>query len=133
MFEKQKSYTDLLGKTNRIVEGTVIKGDIISHADLRLDGKLTGNLIADGRIVIGPAGSVTGDIKCKTADIEGRFDGRIEVDELLSIKAKANITGEVIAGKLAVEPGAVFTASCTMRNATKQTIPTVNERQQQAG
>jgi len=133
MFEKQKSYTDLLGKTNRIVEGTVIKGDIISHADLRLDGKLTGNLIADGRIVIGPAGSVTGDIKCKTADIEGRFDGRIEVDELLSIKAKANITGEVIAGKLAVEPGAVFTASCTMRNAIKQPIPTVNERQQQAG
>jgi len=130
MFEKQKSYTDLLGKTNRIVEGTVIKGDIISHADLRLDGQLTGNLIADGRIVIGPAGSVTGDIKCKTADIEGRFNGRIEVDELLSIKAKANITGEVIAGKLSVEPGAVFTASCTMRNTIKQPTPTVNERQQ---
>ena len=34
MFDKkQKSYTDLLGKTNRIVEGTTIKGDIISHAD----------------------------------------------------------------------------------------------------
>jgi len=133
MFEKQKSYTDLLGKTNRIVEGTVIKGDIISHADLRLDGQLTGNLIADGRIVIGPAGSVTGDIKCKTADIEGRFNGRIEVDELLSIKAKATITGEVITGRLAVEPGAVFTASCTMRNVIKKTIPPVNERQQQAG
>jgi len=133
MFEKQKSYTDLLGKTNRIVEGTVIKGDIISHADLRLDGKLTGNLIADGRIVIGPAGSVTGDIKCKTADIEGRFDGRIEVDELLSIKAKANITGEVITGKLSVEPGAVFTASCTMRTAIKQPVTIINERQQQAG
>jgi len=133
MFEKQKSYTDLLGKTNRIVEGTVIKGDIISHADLRLDGKLTGNLIADGRIVIGPAGSVTGDIKCKTADIEGRFDGRIEVEELLSIKAKAHITGEVIAGKLSVEPGAVFTASCTMRNVSKQTLSSINERQQQAG
>ena len=133
MFEKQKSYTDLLGKTNRIVEGTVIKGDIISHADLRLDGKLTGNLIADGRIVIGPAGSVTGDIKCKTADIEGRFEGRIEVDELLSIKAKANITGEVITGKLSVEPGAVFTASCTMRTAIKQPVTIINERQQQAG
>jgi cytoskeletal protein CcmA (bactofilin family) len=83
--------------------------------------------------VIGPAGSVTGDIKCKTADIEGRFNGRIEVDELLSIKAKATITGEVITGRLAVEPGAVFAASCTMRNVIKKTIPPVNERQQQAG
>jgi cytoskeletal protein CcmA (bactofilin family) len=131
MFEKQKSYTDLLGKTNRIVEGTVIKGDITTHADLRLDGKLTGNLIADGRIVIGPAGGVTGDIKCKTADIEGFFNGRIEVEELLSIKAKAHITGEVVAGKLAVEPGAVFTATCTMRNTTKPIPLQINERQQQ--
>lgn len=119
MFEKQKSYTDLLGKTNRIVEGTVINGDVVSPADLRLDGKLTGNLTSPGRIVIGPAGGVTGDIKCKTADIEGYFDGRIEVEELLSVKAKAKITGEVVAGKLSVEPGALFTASCTMRNAIK--------------
>jgi len=129
MFEKQKSYTDLLGKTNRIVEGTAIKGDIVSQADFRLDGQLTGNFTSQGRIVIGPAGSVTGDIKCKTADIEGRFNGKIEVEELLSIKAKAHINGEVIAGRLAVEPGAVFTASCTMKNTVKP-INTINERQQ---
>jgi len=128
MFEKQKSYTDLLGKTNRIVEGTVIKGDILSQADLRLDGQLTGNITSPGRIVIGPAGSVTGDIKCKTADIEGKFNGKIEVEELLSIKSKANINGEVIAGKLAVEPGAVFTASCTMKNTVKPTSAPINEQ-----
>ena len=34
MFDKKpKSYTELLGKTNRIVEGTTITGDIISEAD----------------------------------------------------------------------------------------------------
>jgi cytoskeletal protein CcmA (bactofilin family) len=118
MFEKQKSYTDLLGKTNRIVEGTTIKGDITSQADLRLDGHLVGNITSQGRLVIGPSGSVAGDIKCKSADIEGKFDGRIEVDELLSIKNKAHIKGEVVTGKLAVEPGAVFAATCTMKNTT---------------
>jgi hypothetical protein len=36
MFEKNsKSYPDLLGKTNRIVEGTTIKGDIVSPSDFR--------------------------------------------------------------------------------------------------
>ena len=35
-----KAYTDFLGKTNRIVEGTEITGDIISQADFRLDGQL---------------------------------------------------------------------------------------------
>ena len=116
MFEKNpKSYTDLLGKTNRIVEGTVIKGDIISQADFRLDGELIGNFQSKGKIVIGPAGKVIGDISCKNADIEGKFDGRIEVLEILNVKAKAKINGEVIVGKLSVEPGAAFSATCVMK------------------
>src|SRR5690606_28059543 len=109
MFDKpQKSYTDHLGKTNRIVEGTVIKGDIVSKADFRLDGELIGNFTSKGKIVIGPGGSITGDILCKNADIEGKFNGKIEVEELLNVKTKASITGEVIVGQLSVEPGADF-------------------------
>jgi cytoskeletal protein CcmA (bactofilin family) len=124
MFEKSpKSYTDLLGKTNRIVEGTVIKGDIVSQADFRLDGELTGNFQSNGKIVIGPAGSVKGDIICKNADIEGRFEGKIQVAEILNIKSKASIHGEVIVGKLSVEPGAEFSASCVMKSNIKNLPP----------
>jgi len=120
MFEKSpKSYTDLLGKTNRIVEGTIIKGDIISQADFRLDGELIGNFHSNGKIVIGPAGSVKGDILCKNADIEGKFDGKIQVNEILNIKSKASIHGEVIVGKLSVEPGAEFSATCVMKTSVK--------------
>jgi len=116
MFDKKpKSYTDLLGKTNRIVEGTVIKGNVISHADFRLDGDLEGDFHSNGKIVIGPAGSVTGDIICKNADIEGRFSGKIQVTEILNVKSKASIHGEVVCGKLSVEPGAEFSATCVMK------------------
>lgn len=116
MFDKKpKSYTDLLGKTNRIVEGTIITGNIVSHADFRLDGDLVGNFQSNGKIVIGPAGSVKGDIICKNADIEGKFSGKIQVTEILNVKSKASIHGEVICGKLAVEPGAEFSATCVMK------------------
>lgn len=119
MFDKKtKSYTDLLGKTNRIVEGTRIKGNIYSVADFRLDGELTGNFQTEGKIVIGPAGIVVGDIVCKSADIEGRFSGKIQVEELFNVKATAAIYGEVTVGKLAVEPGADFSATCTMTTKT---------------
>jgi cytoskeletal protein CcmA (bactofilin family) len=115
MFEsKPKNYTDLLGKTNRIVEGTIIKGDIISKADFRLDGELIGNFQSQEKIVIGPTGSVIGDIECKNADIEGKFIGKIKVLELLNVKDSAVIQGEVTVGKLSVEPGADFSASCVM-------------------
>lgn len=123
MFKKKtNSYTEFLGKTNRIVEGTTIKGDIISQADFRLDGELIGNFQTKGKIVIGPAGSVIGDIVCKNADIEGNFKGKIQVAELLSVKNKANIQGEVVCEKLSVEPGADFSASCTMKTNSKNTI-----------
>ncbi|MFY7743648.1 MAG: bactofilin family protein [Flavobacterium sp.] len=127
MFKKDsKSYTDLLGKTNRIVEGTIIKGDISSSADFRLDGHLIGNFTSKGKIVIGPSGSIKGDIVCKNADIEGKFDGKIQVLEILSLKSKAVIRGEVICGKLAVEPGAEFSATCVMKPNVK-TLPPQNE------
>ncbi|HLF52437.1 polymer-forming cytoskeletal protein [Flavobacterium sp.] len=124
MFEKSpKSYTDLLGKTNRIVEGTTINGDIVSPADFRLDGHLIGNFQSKGKIVIGPAGSVKGDIICKNADIEGKFEGKIEVTEILNVKSKSSIHGEVICGKLSVEPGADFSATCAMKPNVKNVIP----------
>ena len=115
MFNKNpKPYTDLLGKTNRIVEGTTINGNIISPADFRLDGHLTGNFESTGKIVIGPAGSVKGDITCINADIEGNFEGKIQVAELLNIKGNASVCGEVVCGKLSIDPGADFSATCVM-------------------
>ena len=129
MFDKKpKSYTDLLGKTNRIVEGTVIVGNIVSHADFRLDGNLTGNFQSNGKIVIGITGSVKGDIICKNADIEGKFSGKIQVQEVLNVKSKSVIDGEVICGKLAVEPGADFSASCIMKNNANNLLPDGQQR-----
>ena len=69
-----KSDYDLLGKTNRIVEQTVITGNIICTADLRLDGELIGDINCKGKIVLGPKSKVEGNITCKNIEISG---GRI--------------------------------------------------------
>lgn len=118
--KKVKAYTELLGKTNRIVEGTEINGDIISQADFRLDGQLKGNFSSSGKIVIGPTGSIKGDVICRNADIEGKFHGILKVEEILNVKAKATISGEVTCGKLSVQPGADFSASCVMQPASNK-------------
>ncbi|CAD0006258.1 MULTISPECIES: bactofilin family protein [Flavobacterium] len=123
MFEKaKKSGTELLGKTNRIVEGTSIIGDIVSKADFRLDGELIGNFTSQGKLVIGSSGIIKGDIICHNADIEGEFQGKLKVLEILNIKATAKIHGEVAVGKLSIEPGADFTATCTMLTQANQVI-----------
>ncbi|MBS7255175.1 bactofilin family protein [Flavobacterium branchiicola] len=123
MFDKvKKNGTELLGKTNRIVEGTSIVGDIVSKADFRLDGELIGNFTSQGKLVIGASGIIKGEIICHNADIEGEFQGKLKVLEVLNIKATARIHGDVAVGKLSIEPGADFTATCTMLTNSNQVI-----------
>ena len=126
--------TELGGQPNRIEKNTKIKGDIISEADFRIDGKLDGNVKTSGKVVIGIDGYIHGKVECVNADIEGNFNGELIVADLLSLKSSAFIEGTVSVAKLAVEPGATFNASCTMRgkdaktgSATSKNSVTANE------
>ena len=103
------------GQPNRIERNTKIKGDIVSEADFRIDGKLDGNVKTSGKIVIGKGGYIKGKVECVNADIEGSFNGELIVNDLLALKASAVIEGTVSVAKLSVEPGATFNASCTMK------------------
>ncbi|WP_445456198.1 bactofilin family protein [Flavobacterium sp. HNIBRBA15423] len=126
MFDKNKKpENNPLGKTNRIVQGTIIRGDIETKEDFRLDGTLIGNYTSGGKLVIGTSGEVQGDIKCKNVDVEGKYTGKLEVDELLTVKSTAHIKGDVVVGRLSVESGAIFEATCSMKSQQKSTIETV--------
>jgi cytoskeletal protein CcmA (bactofilin family) len=99
---------------NIISEGTTIKGDVSASGDTRIDGTLLGNIEAKGRLVIGPQGKVEGEINCNNIEISGYIKGKIIVNELLNMKSSAKIDGDIVAGKLSVEPGSLFTGTCTM-------------------
>lgn len=107
-------------KLNRIVEGTRIEGTFRSESNIRIDGSLIGNVETKGRLVIGPNGVIDGEISCQNADVEGKINGKIIVEDLLSLKASARIDGEIFTSKLAIDPGALFTGSCHMGNKVKQ-------------
>jgi len=99
---------------NIIRGGTEIKGDISCKGDIRIDGKLIGNLISEGKVVVGEQGVVEGTIKCSNATISGGVKVNIIVNELLSLKSTANLVGEISTNKLQIEPGANFSGNCKM-------------------
>ncbi len=101
---------------NIIGNGTDIKGDIKSNGDLRIDGFIKGTIKASGKVVVGSTGRVEGEINCQNADISGEVKAHIKVSELLSLKANAVVSGDILTNKLAIEPGAVFTGACKMGN-----------------
>jgi cytoskeletal protein CcmA (bactofilin family) len=99
---------------NLIGIGTEINGDINSTGDVRIDGVLKGNIVLKGRLVIGPNGKVDGDVNCQNADISGEIKGRLNVKEMLALKTTAKIVGDIVTGKISIEPGATFTGTCNM-------------------
>ena len=115
-----KSTSKGTNQQNRIAEGTIIIGNITSEVGLRIDGEVKGEIKSNGKVVVGKQGKIEGSLTCKNADIEGVFDGKLNIIGLLSLKSTSIITGEVVVEKLAVEPGAIFNATCTMSNSVKQ-------------
>lgn len=118
--KKANKKTDYSKDQNRISQGSVFTGDIESEGSFRIDGKFNGNIKTLGKVVLGDSGSIYGDVECDAADIEGNFEGKLNVQNQLNIKASANINGEIIAGQLMVEPGANLNGTCNMRGALKQ-------------
>ena len=107
---------------NVIAKNSTFIGDIISEGDFRIDGVLEGTLKTKGRVIIGVEGSIKGAVEAANAEIEGKFSGQLSVANILTIKPTANISGDVVIGKLSIEPGAIFNATCAMKGALKELI-----------
>ena len=104
---------------NMITQGTTLVGDIISEGDFRIEGTVQGNIKTPGKVVLGKTGIINGTLKSANADIEGKFTGKLVLSDTLSLRSSAHVDGEVIASKLAVEPGANFNATCSMKGSVK--------------
>lgn len=116
---KIKTSSDSTKDQNRISSGTIITGDIVAKGGIRVEGTIKGTVTTTGKVVISKGGKIEGTLKCQNADFEGRFSGKLYVNEILTLRSSAFIEGEVVAGKLAVEPGATFNATCEMESHVK--------------
>ncbi len=119
--KKGKQMADNNSGQNIIAQGTKIVGDISSEGDLRIDGTIEGNISTSGKIAVGRAGFVKGTLNGTDAHFEGKFSGKLTLSGTLNLKSSAHIEGEVIAGKLSVEPGATFNVTCAMKGDVKET------------
>lgn len=132
MFQKvNKSSAVESSSINLIGNGTHITGDINSNGDVRIDGTLKGNLSISGKLVVGPSGNIEGNVICQNADISGEIHGKVTVSELLSLKSSAKLLGDIIAGKISIEPNATFTGTCNM-GAVVKNISNVSEKREAA-
>lgn len=112
--------TQELLRTHSILSPTaVITGEITSKEDLRIDGTVQGNINCSGKIIVGPNGSVIGNIECNCIELMGQINGDVLVHEIFILRATSHFKGEVNTANLEIEPGAHFFGNCKMKEENK--------------
>lgn len=112
--EQKRAADEISTSSNTIGKGTYLEGNLESHGNIRIEGKITGNVKSKSKVALGNGSLIQGNILAQNADIEGEVKGKIEISELLVLKATAVINGDILTGKMVVEPGAVFNGTCKM-------------------
>lgn len=112
--EQKRAADEISNSSNVIGKGTVLEGNIETYGNIRIEGKVNGNIKSKSKIALGTGSHVDGNISAQNADIEGEVKGRVDIGELLVLKATAVVHGDIITGKLVVEPGAIFNGTCKM-------------------
>lgn len=119
MFNKDKTNPterNVPNSATLISAGTVLKGDLNSESDLRIDGTIHGNVSSAAKVVIGPSGLVEGNIDGIHADISGRLVGNVAARETVQLRTNGSVQGNIAAGSLQIEAGAVFNGQSHMGN-----------------
>lgn len=91
--------------------GTKVNGDVHFSGGLRVDGEISGNVIADpaksSTLVLSEHARVDGEISVTHLVVNGVVTGPIYAAEYLELQSKAKVTGDVKYKTLEIQLGAI--------------------------
>jgi cytoskeletal protein CcmA (bactofilin family) len=116
--------------TNIITPGTVCEGKLRSPGNIRIEGRMVGEVVAGQNLSIASTGEVDGNVSAKIVTIGGKITGGILAQEKLVFEAKAVVRGDIRATKLVIDEGAQFDGKCIMSDAKNMPAPAAPEVKQ---
>ncbi len=85
-----------------------IKGKVKFANDLVVDGLIEGEIISDGSLTVGENARIKAEINTRSVVIYGKVHGNINVTDRVDLRANAELVGDIKAGTLSIEAGAIF-------------------------
>ncbi len=102
---------------NLIGSGTTIEGKIRTQGNIRVDGKMVGELHAAENVAVGLTGEIEGNINGRNVTVGGKIRGNIIAVDKLVFEGKAVVRGDIRAARLVIDEGAVFDGKASMSDA----------------
>jgi len=99
--------------------GVKIEGKLYSEGNVRIDGKLIGEVIVNGNLTLGEGSELNGKVKAQNISISGKLEGVVNSSEKLILESKAVLKGDISAKILVIEEGAKFDGKSSMDSSTR--------------
>jgi cytoskeletal protein CcmA (bactofilin family) len=105
---------DPVKEMNIIGTGTVVEGKIRSQGNVRVDGKLIGEVTASESLSVGVTGEIEGNVTAKNVTVGGKVRGTISATEKIVFEGKSVVRGDIRATRLIVDEGSIFDGRVSM-------------------
>ncbi len=86
-------------------EGVTFRGELSFERLLRIDGTFEGELLSQGKVIVGPKGKVKANLNLREAIIEGEVTGNLTIQERLELRGEAVVHGDIVAKTLSMDEG----------------------------
>ncbi len=97
-----------------IGEGSEFRGEFKINGLLRVDGKFTGTIETEGKVLIGQAGEAVTDISARIVIIGGTVKGNVYATERVILLSTGVVTGNIITPSIVMEEGSTFDGQCVI-------------------
>lgn len=85
-----------------------VQGTLNGEGNLRIDGKVEGEIILNGDLFVGKTGLVNANIQGHSAIVAGEVNGNFILSGKLELTETAKVAGDIEMGTLVIHEGAVF-------------------------
>lgn len=94
--------------------GVKIEGKFFSDGNVRIDGKIEGDVTVNGNLTLGESSILNGNIKANNVSVSGKITGTVSVSEKLILESKSTLQGDIVSKILVIEEGAKFEGQSLM-------------------
>lgn len=102
-----------------IGEGSEIEGKYSFTGTVLLNGKLQGEIVTSGALIVGEKGVINATIRAGSVVIRGEVVGNVLASERVELREGSRVFGDVEAPVVVIEEGVLFEGHCRMPKTTR--------------
>lgn len=106
--DAEPSKVPVLGKT------LLFRGELTAEEDVILQGRVEGSIRHARNLIIGPEGSVLGNVYAAHLTVEGLVEGDLHCSQAVVVRATAQVRGNIFAPRVGIMEGATFNGRVEM-------------------